>query len=636
MQFIYPNLLYALFLLGIPIIIHLFRLRKYQPVAFTNVSMLQKIEKQSRKSYTILQWILLFLRLMIYSCIIFAFAQPFFPKPSKDISTEEVLIYIDNSLSMDAKINNIPLLSHIKNELTKIDKIPPSITWFSNTEVFYDQTPKTFLESVQNLNLSPIVRSVNEIELLTQQLVARYPEKKYKLIWISDFHRIREREIAKLQKIDIETFSIQPDNLQNTSIDTLYMDYSSSDLIVEIFHKGKESETTLSLYNNEESIGRQKIQLQDSTITKATFKLLENNIPQGKVKIQDQSIQYDNEKFFSLLPQEPIQVKVIGSGESPYLKVFESSEFQLEKLQSNTIDLSSLEHSNLIILYNLDRLTPQLSNILEAYINQGTFLLIIPSSNLHLDSYNDFLQKVDAPQFTLKKTHDRRISTIHYDHPNLFNVFERRVENFQPPFVHEYYGLQYKGSPILSYDSDEAFLTQNGKVFLFTAPLLRSNTNFIESPLIVPSLHTIALQSQPQKQLYQMLGTTTTYAITGEFDTQDILYITDSENSFIPLQEQRQHSIWVTTSDRPEKPENYRITRNDETIDWVSYNYPNLDKNIQFPNLDNWKSITPLKKLELTEDSQSLNVDSHTLWKWFVIFALILLGVEILLLRFYR
>ena len=43
MQFKHPELLYALFLLIIPIIVHLFQLRKFQKEAFTNVCIAGKL-----------------------------------------------------------------------------------------------------------------------------------------------------------------------------------------------------------------------------------------------------------------------------------------------------------------------------------------------------------------------------------------------------------------------------------------------------------------------------------------------------------------------------------------------------------------------------------------------------------------
>ena len=50
MQFKHPELLYALLLLVIPIIVHLFQLRRFQKEAFTNVKFLKEIILQTRKS----------------------------------------------------------------------------------------------------------------------------------------------------------------------------------------------------------------------------------------------------------------------------------------------------------------------------------------------------------------------------------------------------------------------------------------------------------------------------------------------------------------------------------------------------------------------------------------------------------
>lgn len=636
MQFVHPNLLYALFLLGIPILIHLFQLRKYTPVAFTNVAMLKRIEKQSRKSHSILQWLLLLTRLLLYACIIIAFAQPYFSNNEEAIAEKEVVLYLDNYMSMDAKIGKTSLLQRIKTDIQSLENLPSKISWFNNTEVYYDQSPKQFMETVQGLSLSPIKRSPNEIQLQVQQLANRYPEKNHELLWISDFHRFAEEDLENFDKIAVKAYSIQPDNLQNTSIDTLYMDTDSPEIIVEIFHKGENSETTVSLYKGENVLGRQKIQLTDSISEKVRFTINEAFIENGKIKIEDPSIAFDNEKYFSLMPKEPIKIKALGQGKSDFLKVFESKEFQLEKIEVNASDLSGLEEANLMVLYNIERITTQLSSLIENAIDNGAYIVILPPKTIHVDSYNTLLQRLDAPQFTTKKTHPRRLSTIHYDHPVFQGVFERRIENFQNPYVKQYYGLQNNASPILSYDTGEAFLTQASSVFLFTASLSEENTNFIKSPLIVPALYNMAMQSQPQKQIYQLIGENTTYAISGEFNSQDIVHITDGEDSFIPIQEQKQNGIWITTTDRPINAGNYRITKNENTLDWVSYNYPNLSKEIHYPDLSNWSSIMQTNSLELPNTEQSLAKDSNTLWKWFVIFALLFLGIEMLLLKYYR
>ena len=95
MQFKHPELLYALFLLLIPIFIHLFQLRKFQKVAFTNVSFLKKVTIETRKSSQLKKWITLLTRMLIFICLIIAFAQPFSASKSALSQNKETVIYID-------------------------------------------------------------------------------------------------------------------------------------------------------------------------------------------------------------------------------------------------------------------------------------------------------------------------------------------------------------------------------------------------------------------------------------------------------------------------------------------------------------------------------------------------------------
>ena len=50
MEFLYPNMLYALFALIIPVVIHLFNFRKHKTVYFSNTSVLKTIEQENTKT----------------------------------------------------------------------------------------------------------------------------------------------------------------------------------------------------------------------------------------------------------------------------------------------------------------------------------------------------------------------------------------------------------------------------------------------------------------------------------------------------------------------------------------------------------------------------------------------------------
>ena len=70
MRFLHPEVLYAFFALLIPILVHLFQLRKFQTEQFTNVVLLKKLEISSRKSSQLKKWLTLLIRLLTISCLI--------------------------------------------------------------------------------------------------------------------------------------------------------------------------------------------------------------------------------------------------------------------------------------------------------------------------------------------------------------------------------------------------------------------------------------------------------------------------------------------------------------------------------------------------------------------------------------
>jgi hypothetical protein len=92
MQFKNPEILYFLFLLIIPILVHLFQLRRFKKQEFTNVKLLKELEVQTRKSATIKKWLLLVTRLLLLTALIFAFAQPFFKAKDFDKKNNELII----------------------------------------------------------------------------------------------------------------------------------------------------------------------------------------------------------------------------------------------------------------------------------------------------------------------------------------------------------------------------------------------------------------------------------------------------------------------------------------------------------------------------------------------------------------
>ena len=74
-----PQILYALFALAIPIIIHLFNFRKHEKIYFSSIRFLEEIKTKNRKKKNLKNILILLSRILALLFLILAFAKPYIP-----------------------------------------------------------------------------------------------------------------------------------------------------------------------------------------------------------------------------------------------------------------------------------------------------------------------------------------------------------------------------------------------------------------------------------------------------------------------------------------------------------------------------------------------------------------------------
>ena len=84
MNFLYPDFLWAISLIAIPIAIHLFNFRKYKKVYFSDISLLKNINSQTKKQSRLKHLLVLLSRILALMCLVLAFSYPY--KPLKNNS----------------------------------------------------------------------------------------------------------------------------------------------------------------------------------------------------------------------------------------------------------------------------------------------------------------------------------------------------------------------------------------------------------------------------------------------------------------------------------------------------------------------------------------------------------------------
>ena len=103
MQFLNPFFFFGLFALLVPIVIHLFNFRRYKTAYFSNVKLLQNILRKTKRESQLQHLIVLLLRLLGITAIVFAFAQPYIPLKNSKIEGGKIIsIFVDNSYSMES------------------------------------------------------------------------------------------------------------------------------------------------------------------------------------------------------------------------------------------------------------------------------------------------------------------------------------------------------------------------------------------------------------------------------------------------------------------------------------------------------------------------------------------------------
>ena len=638
MQFKHPEILWALFLLIIPILIHLFQLRRFTKTPFTNVAMLQKVVSESRKSNTLKKWLLLFTRLLLLAAIILAFAQPF-SSSNTALQEKETVVYLDDSFSMQAKNNGISLLEKAVQDVVKNIDGERTFSLFTNERTFANVKLSDVQNSLLSLPYSYKQLNLDEIGLKANSLFSSNNGTVKNLIVLSDFQeRISEGNIQLDTTIRTHFVPMEPKEVGNISIDSVFVQEGLNDQnTLKVFLSGGTTDNPLpiSLFNDNELIAKTAAKFNSDGSAEVEFTIPANQRLNGRLSIMDNALGYDNRFYFNINDKKKVKVLAISESDSDYLdRLFRDEEFEFQKYGLAQLDYSVLDDQNVVVLDNLTSIPNSLQNVLRTFKNEGGSLIIVPASTTDIASYNSLLSAWSGTQLTQKVVSETRLTEITFDHPLYRNVFEQRVTNFQYPFVKAYYNVQTSLPIALAMDGGNPFLLGDDGFYVFTVPLELENSNFINSPLIVPTFYNMAQSSLQQSRPYQTIGETSVVDVPAEMGNDEILKVSKEGYEFIPLQQNFPNRVRLTFDQNPTEDGIYGIVQNQQTLQNISFNYPRTESQLKYLDLVSMENVNTMDSIpELFEYLKAEN-DIAAYWKWFVILALLLALIEVLIQKF--
>ena len=636
MQFKHPELLYFLFVLVIPILVHLFQLRRFKKEYFTNVQFLKELSIQTRKSSKIKKWLLLITRLLLLAALITAFAQPFFKAKESKNSSNEMYIVLDNSYSMQAKGNKGELLKRAIQELLENTPENQTFSLITNNETYWNTDIKSIQKEIQNIGYSALPF---QLESAMAKIKSRKSSNNKDVIIITDAIGLKPKQLKSIDE-NFNTYFINPkaEQKNNIAIDSVYMNQSLNDFYeigVSLKSFGEQDNAIpIGLYNNNKLVAKTLVKFEKPEITiKFTIPKKDFN---GYVSITDASLKYDNIFYFSITKPEKTNVISIGKTEkSGFLnRIYTPEEFNYSNSTIETLDYNSIENQDAIVLNELENLPKALVTNIKSFVEKGGNLVFIPSTESKIDETNRLLGSLGQIQFGKNQNTTKLITKIAFQHPLFQSVFEKKIDNFQYPNTKQNFEINAANPPILSYDDQSCFLTsiqnQVSSVYVFAAPINKMNSNFQNSPLIVPIFYNMVQNYQKTGVNAITIGENQPFLVVTDLSKDEILEVKNENDKFIPSQQIFNNKVKLQFNDYPIFAGNFGIYKKDEIVRNISFNYNRSESNLEEPQiqLSDYKVV---KSIETVFNSLLSDRSNNEIWKIFVILTLLFLFLEVLI-----
>ena len=642
MQFKHPEILYFLFLLVIPILVHLFQLRRFKKEYFTNVRFLKELSIQTRKSSRIKKWLLLATRLLLLSFIIIAFAQPFFKAKDTKNNTNEMYIVLDNSFSMQAKGQKGELLKRAIQELLENTPENQTFSLITNSQTFWNTDIKSIRTELQNLKYSALPF---QLESAMAKIKSRKSVFNKDIVVITDAVSLEPKQLKSIDN-DFNTYFIVPEAEQknNASIDSVFIhqtldDFYEIGLKLSSFGEN-EKELPVALYNQNKLIAKTltKLETKDKTIY---FTIPKKDF-HGYASIIDKGLEYDNTLFFSVSKPKKINIISIGQPEkSNFLsRIYTNNEFNFNNFAIGTLDYNSLEKQDAIVLNELDEIPQALQTTLKSFVEKGGNLILIPSAKTSLGNINSFLGNFGNIQFKALENKEKLIAKINFNHPLFSGVFENKINNFQYPKTKTSYGIASSNPAALYYEDQTPFLTSisnpTSSVYVFTASINLENSNFQQSPLIVPTFYKMGINNLNNGITTRTIGKNNPFLVDVTLSKDEILKVKNDLETFIPVQQIMNDKVKLTFNDFPVQAGNFGIYNQKEHLQDISFNYNRTESNLALTNENTLSEYKIIDSISTVFNTLHIDRTDNQIWKWFVIFALLFLVTEMAIIRFVK
>lgn len=660
MEFLFPNMLWGLLLLAIPIIVHLFNLRRAKKVQFSNVRFLSVIKSTSSSKLVLKHYLALLFRSLFIVFLVVAFSVPYLSKDENDyVENSTNIIYLDNSYSNSNLYNaalsgferNFSLVSSMVGESGNAQRYR---LYTNESADISNRTPlvkEKFLEKLSEVQLTSLNFGLGQLS----NKIRRYNDQNTVYVF-SDFQR-EQYSFTELADTTNQ-YVLVPSRYnieRNVFVDTLFLDNisirsdSRNTLNVVFRNSGNEDVDDLSvnLIANDTQLSTNTVDIKANKSISLEIDIgsVRDSIVRCEINFEDFPMTFDNRFFFVIKRTRPITVLDIARGsKNVFSSLFESELFDYQLMPESNIDYSLLQLSDLVITNEIKLEDPSLVRELKLFLDKGGAVLIVPTEGINISSTEQIINgNIDVFEQPVLSVEQPDISD-----PFFKEIFDADPDDAKMPSSRSLITWN-SGRPLMKFSNGKPYLSSfdvgNGNVFILAGDLSSSGNNFTQNALFLPVMYNIGFESSNKSpfKIYDRISEDFV-SVDIESESPSNLYkLRNGDLEIIPDQRVIDGQLLINVGNLEVAPGFWELTTDNQVVDVLALNHSSEESVVdqysmeeieEFSSKYSNVTVLSLNDNQNWGESGGVATDKKNLWKYSLILALLFFFAEVLTLRF--
>ncbi len=674
MRFLYPNMLWGLFALLIPILIHLFNFRRHKLVYFSNTAVLRNIQQENAKTRKLKYLVTLLLRCLFIAALVLAFAFPYQPEKQLNVKASDNLIgiYIDNSMSMKGQSQRTTLIEDARQSARDlVHKLNPSNRYLLMTNSFeiqneYPLNQEEMLDQLDRMNTDGAPVPMGEVMDRFEMLAKQHGFSTSSLFVYSDFQENTfDLTAAKADTtMQVVVVPMLPEFTSNIYIDSVWLASPivqvglTNDLMVRVVNQGDKEVKGLpvNFTMNGTMAASTTVDLEKNGSAEIGMQfVVENNGEQRcSVSLMDHPITFDDAYDFVISVKPSLSVIELGTESSACSLLFDDDEqFKYALMEPSRFDLAAIAKAQLLIVNETAVMNETLQQTLLDAVSEGASLMVFPS--VDDPKSNRYLYGKLGLTLMEADTNSTSVEDLALQHAFFSDMILDLPQHPDLPKVKQHIRLKTNGlaTPLLTLQNADPLLMMEtvgkGQAFVMATALNPIWSDLADNAIFVPMMVKMSFMGGKMDKMSYTIGMDKMLVLSDlnlEGDRRFLFSNAERTFELMPASEVRNGKVYLYLNDNLPESGFYDLLVNDTLNRVTAWNESRIESKMVFADRND---IEPqFKKAGFnvaavldtsdfaTADLVEAMAHQSSQWKLFALVALLALLGEIAVLRFWK